>query len=137
MIRIIKVHNKANGRTIHERLLDEYVVLENRGYKPIKIARWKIKDAQGHEYAFPETLANGEPYEIKHGQYVFLITGPGTDRFYPGTKYHPPQYQFYWNRGWFVWNIDGDTASLYDDKGRLVQKFIVPSAKIVEPIKLP
>jgi len=136
-VRIISVHNRPGGASTADKLQDEYLIIRNTGTKAMGIGGWKIKDAQGHEYVFPETLANGDDWKLEPHHYLFLVTGPGRDAFYHKTHTRPAQYQLYCNRGWFIWNIEGDMATMYDDKGRIVQKYLVPAGKLLEPIRVP
>jgi Lamin Tail Domain len=83
----------------------EFISLHNSCATARPMTSWKISDAQNHWFIFGT-------YSIPGGQYVRVHTGKGTatttDR--------------YWNRTWYVWNNDRDTASLYDNHGTLLDR---------------
>ncbi|ESP88014.1 lamin tail domain-containing protein [Candidatus Halobonum tyrrellensis] len=84
----------------------ERVVVENAGDGPLDVSGWRIADAAGHEYRFPEGLT------LPAGARAAVNTGSG------GTAV-----ELYWGRNSPVWNDAGDTVSVYDDGGSLVTEY--------------
>jgi hypothetical protein len=66
---------------------------------------WTLRDAADHAFVFGT-------YRIKPHGYMTIHTGQGarnqTDR--------------YWNLRWYVWNNTGDTATLKDAGGHLLDR---------------
>lgn len=78
----------------------EWVQLHNRTSRTINLTHWTLRDRAGHVYRFGT-------YRIKPGGYVKIHTGRGTNT----------QTNRYWRRGSYVWNNDGDTATLKNASG--------------------
>lgn len=98
---------------------DEYVAITNKGTTDVKMNGWTIRDKKTekgivHTYYFPASfiLKAKKSVEIHTGK----SNGPGTH-----TKHHP---KLFWGKGWYVWNNEGDTAYLYN------QKVLVSSLKV-------
>lgn len=109
----------ANRMEIHEVYFDspgsdtgsnsslnhEWVQLHNRSSSRITLTGWTLRDAQGHVYRFGG-------YTIRAHGYVKVHTGRGgntqTDR--------------YWGRRWYIWNNTGDTATVRDGGGALIDR---------------
>ena len=71
-----------------------------------------------HVYAFPKKLS------VSPAEQIYLHTGKGKDVF---SKGRPPRWILYWGRRTFVWNNEGDTATLSDNKGNFVDSLeVVP-----------
>ncbi|MFC7045873.1 lamin tail domain-containing protein [Halobacteriaceae archaeon GCM10025711] len=100
---VATVHADADGND-GENLNDEYVVLRNDGDETLDIGGWEVRDVAGHTYRFPagSTLAPGAS--------VTLHTGAGTDT----------ATDRYWGADGPVWNNDGDTVVVTDDRGTTV-----------------
>lgn len=65
---------------------------------------WKIRDeGNKHTYTFPS-------YMLGAGSTVTVYTEEGANS----------ATELYWQLGSPIWNNDGDTASLYDNSGKLV-----------------
>jgi hypothetical protein len=81
----------------------EYVVLRNGGNRMVTLTGWRLKDAQGHIYRFP-------PFRLHPGKTVLIHSGRGID----------DRDDLYWEQSfvWYIWNNEGDTATLKDDDGR-------------------
>jgi hypothetical protein len=96
-IKITKIYFDSPGSDAgsNASLNAEYVVLKNTGNERVQIQGWKIRDIAGHVYRFPST-------KLGAGKSVTLHTGPGSDRV--GHRY--------WDQGWYIWNNDGDKATL-------------------------
>ena len=68
-------------------------------------AGWTLRDAQGHVYTFGTYTINA------HG-YVKIHTGKGTNT----------QTDRYQGRSWYVWNNTGDTATVKNQIGVVIDK---------------
>ncbi|MFI6388807.1 lamin tail domain-containing protein [Nonomuraea sp. NPDC050540] len=97
-VQIIKVYYDSPGKDTRSStsLNAEYVVLKNTTRKPIQMEKWILRDKTGYKYRFLALV-------LKPGKTVTVRTGTGDD----GTS------TVYWNRGQYVWNNDGDTASIH------------------------
>jgi len=85
-------------------LSDEWVKITNRGSSSVSLTGWKIQDEEAkHTYTFPS-------FSLAAGATVTLHTGDGTNT----------ATELYWGSGRPIWNNDGDTASLYNANGKLV-----------------
>jgi Lamin Tail Domain len=125
--RIIIDHINHNPRGKHtlEKLNEEFVVLENEGTEKVSLAGWSLTDetttgAGRHVYKFPQTVT------LSPREKVYVHTGPGEDSFEKGT---PPKWNLHWGRHSFVWNNEGDTATLFDAEGNKVDSLQVVSLK--------
>ena len=87
-------------------LKDEWVKVINKGSSSVSLSGWKIEDeGNKHTYTFPY-------YTLNSRSSVTVFTAKGTNT---ATK-------LYWGSDDPIWNNDGDTAYLYDNKGELVYK---------------
>lgn len=85
----------------------EYVELANTGGAAVDVSGWVLADEAGNR------IVIGSGYSIPPGGSLRVYTGPGDDtptRFFAG-------------RGQAVWNNEGDTVSLYDTSGNLVDRY--------------
>ncbi|HEY3956032.1 MAG TPA: lamin tail domain-containing protein [Streptosporangiaceae bacterium] len=99
-IRLYKIYYNSPGpdRGGNASLNAEYVELHNTAGSAINLTDWVLHDGgQRHTYTFPT-------FTLKAHGYVLIHTGRG------GTT---PS-QLYWGQSWYVWNNDGDTATLKD-----------------------
>jgi micrococcal nuclease len=95
----ITVHADATGPD-GDNLNDEYVVLRNTGSSTLDLGGWTVADAADHVYSVPAgtTVAPGDSLTIH--------TGDGSDT----------ATDVYWGRASPVWNNDGDTVTVRDDR---------------------
>jgi hypothetical protein len=98
--------NSGSAEIVSLNAVDEFVAIENKGNVPLNLESWTISDAAGHVYTFPS-------FYIQPSQTVTIHTGTGSDT----------QLDLYWNSGRPVWNNDGDTAILKNDKGEDVSEY--------------
>ena len=85
-------------------LRDEWVKVTNKGSSPVSLGGWKIDDeGSKHTYTFPS-------YTLDAESTVTLYTGKGSNS----------ATEIYWGSSSPIWNNEGDTASLYDNRGKLV-----------------
>ncbi len=111
------------GKDTPDKLNQEYVVLENMGDDAVNLAGWKLMDntrtgERRHTYTFPEKVI------LQPRDEVVLHTGSGKDY---DTRERQPIWNLYWGKHAFVWNDEGDTATLLDDQGKEVDSLqVVP-----------
>jgi len=92
-----------------ENLNGEWVEVKNKGAGTTKLRGWTLHDeaAKPHTYTFPNDLT------LAPGEAVRVHTGSGRDR----------KPDLYWEATWPVWNNDGDTTTLVDSHGRVVDTY--------------
>jgi P pilus assembly chaperone PapD len=83
----------------------EWIRIANTGHSRVALTGWRIRDASGKRYVFG-TLSLGA------GQSVTLHTGSG-----PDSARHR-----YWRQENYVWNNSGDTATLRNRRGAVVDR---------------
>jgi hypothetical protein len=79
----------------------EWVQLRNSSGHPITLTHWTLRDKAGHVFKFTST------FKLRAHQSVKIHTGKGSDT---GANR-------YWNHGWYIWNNNGDTATLKSGSG--------------------
>ncbi|HEX2981874.1 MAG TPA: lamin tail domain-containing protein [Anaerolineaceae bacterium] len=84
---------------------DEYVEIRNDDANAITLSNWTLSDAQAHEYTFPA-------YVIRPGEICRIYTN----------EYHPETCGFSYMRGSSIWTNGGDTATLLDSQGTLIDQ---------------
>ena len=117
-------HNPA-GKNTSDKLNGEFVILENEGPEKVSLSGWTLTDrtATGekpHVYRFPPT------FTLSPREKVYVHTGLGKDSFEKGD---PSRWNLYWGRQSFVWNNEGDTATLFDAEGNTVDSLQVVTLK--------
>ena len=88
----------------NQNLNGEYVVIESTASESLAIGGWRLCDLANHCFRFPDGAV------IEAGRRIAVHTGTGQ---HDGVRY----YMGYRSA---VWNNNGDTATLYDDKGATV-----------------
>ena len=78
----------------------EWVQLHNRTRGTVTLTHWTLRDRAGHVYKFGT-------YRINAGGYVKIHTGRGTNT----------QTNRYWGQRWYIWNNNGDGATLKNASG--------------------
>jgi hypothetical protein len=99
----------ADGNDNHN-LNDEYICFQNHDALAANMTGWVAHDAANKRYTFPG-------FVLSPGAKVRLFTGSGPD----GGE------ALYWGQGNAVWNNDGDTATLLDATGELVDEYTYPA----------
>jgi hypothetical protein len=85
----------------------EWVEIINEGASPISMASWTLSDEYNkHLYRFPI-------FALDAGAIVKVYTGSGTDT----------ATELYFGQSLSVWNNDGDTATLADSNGSVVDQW--------------
>jgi hypothetical protein len=124
--RIIIAHINHNpGKDAPDRLKEEFIVLENEGNDRVSLAGWSLKDEtttgeRRHVYKFPEAVS------LASREKAIVHTGSGEDRFEKGA---PSKWTLHWGRRSFVWNNEGDTATLFDAEGNKIDSLEVVTIK--------
>ena len=122
-VTINRIHYNPPGKDDPGRLNEEYIVLENMGDGKVSLAGWTLSDntptgKHRHAYKFPRKVS------LLPREQAYLYTGKGRDSFVKGK---PPRWNLYWGRSSFVWNNEGDTATLLDEKGNVADSLqVVP-----------
>ena len=121
------INHIPHGRDASDRLNEEFVVLENEGNEKISLAGWTLTDetatgARRHVYTFPDIVS------LSSRGKAYIHTGPGTDSFEEGK---PSKWILHWGRLAFVWNNEGDTATLFDPVGNKVDSLQVVTLKTI------
>lgn len=88
---------------------EEYVKFRNNCGYTIKMDGWEIKDEATHIYVF-------KVFVLNPNSNFTLFTGFGSNTVN----------KLYWNSKTTIWNNDGDTLFLRDDKGNLVLSYSYP-----------
>lgn len=102
-VEISAVQFDAPGNEL-DNLNGEWVEVSNTGGTAQDMSSWTLSDDSNHVYSFPEGFVLGAQDSVK------VHTGKGAD----STS------DLYWNRGSSVWNNDGDTATLSDESGNVI-----------------
>lgn len=89
----------------------EYVRICNVSPQPVELTGFAVQDDQNHRYVFPSG-------RLRPGYTALLSSGPGRNSVQDGL------HRFHWGRG-PVWNNSGDTAFLFDPRGRLIDSWTV------------
>ncbi len=123
-VEITEIHNNPVGIDLPSKLNDEYIVIENKSSQRHIMANWIVSDRtqtgeEKHVFTFPSHIS-GVTWALDPGELIFLMTGKGTNTFVPRSGTHKPQFHFYMQREWFIWNNSGDTAYLRLPTGAFV-----------------
>ena len=115
------INHNPRGKDTSGKLNEEFVALENEGTEKISLAGWTLTDetatgVRRHVYTFPQ-MVSLSPREM-----AYVHTGQGKDSFEKG---NPPKWNLFWGRRSFVWNNEGDTATLFDAEGNKVDSLQV------------
>jgi serine/threonine protein kinase len=85
----------------------EYIIIENGGPEAIFLTGWRLEDA-----AIRTNIFNFPSFRLAAGAQVKIWTRRGVS---DGTD-------IYWGSDTAIWNNDGDTATLFDESGALVDR---------------
>ena len=92
----------------HEHLNGEFAIIENGGTRLLNIGQWRFCDLRSRCFEFPPGSS------IPVGEQVRVYTGYGS----------ADGFSFFMNNSRAVWNNDGDEATLYDERGRIVLRYV-------------
>jgi endonuclease YncB( thermonuclease family) len=109
-LKITRIEPKGNADE-GKGTVAEFVRIANVSDHSVDVGGYSIGDRDGHRYDFPSA-------QLRPGYVLTLATGAGQDRRVPEGPV-----TFYWNRRVGVWNDRGDTATLRDPKGEVVDRF--------------
>lgn len=98
--------NGSNGS-----LNAEIVTIVNRGGYRVNLTGWTLRDQDQHVFRFPS-------FSLGAGAKVTIHTGTGTNN----------AHNLYWRSDGYVWNNDGDSASLRRRSGVLVDRCTYPGS---------
>jgi len=101
-VEIIHIHWDGVGNSEP----DEYVEIRNTGGSPVQLAGWTLSDAANHVFTFP----------------LFVMAPGQTCRVYTN-EVHPEYCGFSYGSGTAIWNNSGDTATLRDNQGKVVDTY--------------
>jgi len=102
VVEIVHVEHDPEGSDLE----GEYVLLRNTTEVSQDLTAWTIEDSDGHVFRF-------ESFVLEPAASVKVWTGAGEDT---GTD-------VYWGYGRGLWDNDGDTATLKDYRGQVVDTF--------------
>jgi len=105
---VVVFHYDAGGND-NENLNDEYLTLQNKCDNSVGMNDWEVKDEGTNIYTF-------KGFVFGRNSKVTLYTGSGSDTVD----------ELHWSKNRAVWNNDGDTLFLRDDKGNLVLSYSYP-----------
>lgn len=91
----IYVNSPGTDNRSNASLNAEWARLRNNTSKSIQLKGWTVRDKSGHVYTFGS-------FTLGSGKTVYLHTGKGTNN----------STNRYWDSGNYIWNNDGDTATL-------------------------
>jgi hypothetical protein len=100
----IPYHSPGKDNRSNVRLNGEYVAVTNTGSAVADLDRWTLRDAAGHVFTFPR-------YLLQPGGTVDVHTGRGSNG-------RPSSGHLYWRSGTYIWDHDGDTATLTSPSGQ-------------------
>lgn len=86
----------------------EYLRIANISGKKLNLKGYKITNRKGDSFIFPEV-------EVESGNTVILRSGKGANETGAGT-----QIEVYWMSDGTVWSNKGDTATIYDPDGNII-----------------
>jgi len=103
-IRITKIYFDSPGADTgtNKSLNAEYVVIKNTGTTRKTLTGWTLRDASKHVYKFPI-------FRLGAGKSVKVHTGKGINGLG----------NLYWRSSSYIWNNDGDTATLKRKNGTI------------------
>jgi hypothetical protein len=105
LIEFESIHYNPVGRDTAAKLNQEYVTIENDSNRTVSLKGWTIRDAQGHVYRFGSRT-------IPADSDVHIHTGRGTNT----------HLNRYWGLTEYVWNNSGDTATLRNASGTVIDR---------------
>lgn len=100
VIREIFYNSPGPDRGSNTSLNAEWVKLLNRTGRPVTLTHWTLRDRAGHVYKFGT-------YRLRAHGSVRIHTGRGTST----------QANRYWGHRWYIWNNNGDRATLENASG--------------------
>jgi hypothetical protein len=96
----IRYNSPGPDRGSNASLNAEWVQLHNRTRRAVSLTGWTLRDTAHHVFTFGT-------YRLRAHGFVKIHTGHG----------RATQRNRYWNHSWYIWNNNGDTASLRNAAG--------------------
>jgi hypothetical protein len=109
-VKIVKIYFDSPGADTgtNYSLNREWIQIHNGGLRAVAIGDWRIRDRSGHVFKLPHI-------KLKPGQDVRVHTGGGYDAY--GDPIH-----LYWRSSSYIWNNNGDTATLKRRNGTVASR---------------
>lgn len=109
-LKITAINFDASGKDTTSNVNGEWVKIHNSGTKSQQMISWALIDrGNKHVYTFPS-------FTLNPGKTVTVYTGKGKNS----------ATSLFMQRGWHIWNNGGDTATLIDNKGKIISQMSVP-----------
>ena len=128
-IEITKIQFNPSGRDTgtNRHLREEMVVIKNTGSRAVRLDGWRIVDAgRDHVYVYGDLNRRDDVFtdiRLRPGGYVRIHSGRGQDTATAEVHTNTPtSYDFYWDLDNYVWNNNGDRATLINDSGNIVDR---------------
>jgi hypothetical protein len=110
-VKIKEIYFDPPGSDTRSKLNQEFVVLANNGRRAVRMTGWTLRDTASHVYRF-------DTFRLRPGKKVRVHTGSGRD----------DRNDVYWRSGSYIWNNDGDKATLKRSNGTRVDRCRYTSA---------
>ncbi|GAA1568388.1 lamin tail domain-containing protein [Actinomadura kijaniata] len=104
-IRRVQYDSPGPDRGTNRSLNAEWVEIHNYSRHTRQLRGYTLRDRTGYTYTF-------RWFRLRPHRSVFVHTGRG----------HDDRRHVYWDRRWYVWNNDSDTATLRNRRGGLVDR---------------
>jgi Lamin Tail Domain len=98
-------NSPGSDRGSNASLNAEWVQLRNSSGHSVTLTHWTLRDRAGHVYTFGTYRLNA------HGS-VKIHTGKGSNT----------QTNRYWGHSWYIWNNNGDGATLKNASGTVISR---------------
>ena len=105
----------------------EWILIKNTGDRARSLAGWKVHDrGRDYTYRFGDESQGDDVFtdiRLQPGGYIRLHTGRGQDSATASSHGDiATHYDFYWDLDNYVWNNDGDRATLKNRAGEAVDR---------------
>jgi len=104
-----------------DKLNEEWVDIFNQGEGVVDMSGWRLADLVNHSYLFREG------FKLEAGANVRVHVGEGTDT----------STDLYMNMTDPIWNNDGDTATLFDNSGVIIDQYSYTVERTATPTATP
>lgn len=95
----------------------EYILIRNDSDSAVRIKGWKIHDAhRDNVYVVQHNV------RLRPGERLYLYTGRGTDLTRDEIHGGPTTHFWHWDKDDYVWDNDGDTATLRRRDGSVADR---------------
>jgi hypothetical protein len=101
----IQFNSPGSDTRTNASLNAEWVRVTNNTSKAIALKNWTLRDKSNHVLKLPA-------YTLKAKKSAWIHTGKGTQ--------NKPADNLYWQSGSYIWNNDGDTATLKNTAGKTI-----------------